>query len=142
MTPLQQIDFVFFYIREKISIGVHWGYFNIWTHVQKTPETKINQTLFDEIILKLKEDGLLTEINNLGSQPTYHVTFKGLTFNGYVSEQQTLQMERERLRILDEKTLKLTSWTTRLTWIIAIGTFVAAIYYLLEILNHWICIYL
>src|SRR5690606_28755231 len=107
MTPLEQIDFVFFYIRDKITTGADWGYFNIWTHVQKTPETKINKTLFDEIILKLKEDGLLTEINNLGSQATYHITFKGLTFNGYVSEQQTLQMEKERLRILDDKTLTL-----------------------------------
>jgi hypothetical protein len=141
MTPLEQIDFVFFYIRDKITTGADWGYFNIWIHVKKTPETGINKTLLDEIIFKLIEDGLLTEINNLGGQKTYHITFKGLTFNGYVSEQSSLQMEKERLKILDEKTLNLTSWTTRLTLIIAFGTAIVAIYYLLEILNHWLCIY-
>jgi len=141
VTPLEQIDFVFFYLREKVTSGGHWGYQNIWFHVKGASETGINKTLLDEIIVKLKDDGLITEINNLDSQSTYHVTFKGLTFNGYASEKQSLQAEKERLKILDEKTLKLTSWTTRLTWIIAIGTFVAAIYYLLEILNHWFCIY-
>ncbi len=83
MTPLEQIDFVFFFIRDKIQVGGNWGYNNIWNHVEKTTEAKINKTLFNEIIDKLKEDGLVTEVIQEAAQPTYHVTFKGLIFDGY-----------------------------------------------------------
>lgn len=83
MTSLEQIDFVFFFIRDKIQVGGNWGYNNIWNHVEKTTEAKINKTLFNEIIAKLKEDGLVTEVILEAAQPTYHVTFKGLIFDGY-----------------------------------------------------------
>lgn len=138
MTDLEKIDFVLTFIKIKMEVSAYWGYGIIWTHVEKTTELKINKTLFDEIINKLKEDCYIVDNE---TKDACRVTFKGLTFNGYVSEQLSHQEENARLRTLEEKTLKLTIWTTRLTWIIAIGTFVAAIYYLLEILNHWFCIY-
>jgi len=140
MTPLEQIDFVFFYIRDKIQVGGDWGYNNVWNHVEKTTEANINKTLFNEIINKLKEDELITEDIG-GPQLTYHVTFKGLIFEGYNLQWSNSQREINELKSLrtssqsnSEKMTKLTNW-------VMIGTTIAALYYFLEILNHWFCIY-
>ena len=138
MTDLEKIDFVLFYIKTKMADSAYWGYGPIWAHIQKTTELKINKALFDEIINKLKEDGYIVDNN---TNDACRVTFRGLTFNGYVSEQSFLQMEKKRLKTLEEKTLNLSRWTTRLTIIIALGTGIAAIYYLLEILNNFFSIY-
>ena len=141
MTPLEKIDFVFFYIREKISVGGNWGYNNIWNHVKQTDEADINETLFKEIIRKLKRDGLLTEVNNPESQLIYHVTFNGLTFDGYTEERKSLDAEKLQLTNIQNRILKLSSKMNCLTAIIAVGTGFAAIYYIFEILNHFFCIY-
>ncbi len=141
MTPLEQIDFVFFFIRDKIQVGGNWGYNNIWNHVEKTTESNINKTLFNEIINKLKEDELITEVDQKDAQPTYHLTFKGLIFEGYKQQWSDLQKENNEIKSL-RKTSNINSLKmTRLTRWVMIGTSIAAIYYLLEILNHWFCIY-
>lgn len=134
MTPLEKIDFVFNFIKNKIEIGGDWGYYNIWNHVEQTKELQINETLFKEIINKLKEDGLITETSGRYSQHTYHITFKGLTFQGYKYQAEESQRLQRAVTSLSVRTF----W---LTVVIAGGTFVAAIYYLLEILNHLFSIY-
>ena len=141
MTSLEQIDFVFFFIRDKIQVGGNWGYNNIWNHVEKTTEAKINKTLFNEIIAKLKEDGLVTEVNQEAVQPTYHVTFKGLIFDGYNQQWFDSQKENDELKSLRQTSNVNSLKMTRLTKWVMFGTSIAAIYYLLEILNHWFCIY-
>lgn len=141
MNSLEKIDFVFFFIREKISVGGYWGYINVWNHVSQTEEADINKTLFKEIINKLKEDSLIIEINEIDGQPTYHVTFKGLIFQGYVTEESNNQKEFEEVRNLRQSTVDLQKGLNRLTFWIVIGALIAAIYYLLEILNHFFCIY-
>lgn len=139
MNPLEKIDFVFLFIKDKINVGGNWGYGHVWSHVEKAEEYEINQTLFKEIISKLKEDGLITEVDNYSTAPTYHVTFKGLVFDGYVAERERLDTEKLRLRDLDYKNQKLSHALNKLTCFIAIGTVVAAIYYLIQIFEYFFC---
>jgi hypothetical protein len=126
MTPFEKIDFVFFYIKDKIQVGGHWGYNNIWNYVERTPEIGINKIMFDEIIKKLKEDGYITEKNIPEAQPVYNMTFKGLLFNGYNQEYKETQKLQQNVASLSSRTF----W---LTVVIALGTLIAAIYYLIEI---------
>lgn len=127
MTPLEKIDFVFYYIKDKIQVGGNWGYHNIWNYVNATSEADINETMFKEIIQKLKNDGYITEKQIPDAQPVYNLTFTGSLFDGYNKNQVKIQ--------------KLSRQTRFLTVVVSIGTGVAAIYYLLEILNHLFCIY-
>lgn len=135
MTPLQQIDFVFFYLRGKISAGGQWGYQNIYFHVNQIKESGINETLLKEIIVKLKEDGLLTEINNLGSQPTYHVTFEGLIFQGYVKADSEARKESQEVRNLRQATVDLQARMNKLTWWIVFGTIASVVVGILTLLK-------
>lgn len=141
MIPLDQIDLVFFHIRDKIQTGGNWGYNNIWNFVEQTSEAKINKTLFNEIIKKLKEDELISEIIQEGYQSTYHITFKGLIFEGYKQQWTDSQLEKDELKSLRHASHINSLKMTRLTRWVMIGTSIAAIYYLLEILNHWFCIF-
>lgn len=139
MNPLEKIDFVFFYVKDKISVGGHWGHGHIWSYVERATEFEINLTLFDEIISKLKEDGLITEIDNSPAAQTYHVTFKGLVFDGYKTERESLNAEKLRVRNIENQNQKLSSVLNRLTFLIALGTGIAAIYYLLQIWDYFFC---
>lgn len=87
MTSLEQIDFVLFYIKEKIQYGGSYGFKNIWFHVEKTPETDITTpTLLKEILKRLLDDGFITETTHPEAQNVYHLTFKGVLFQGYKKE--------------------------------------------------------
>lgn len=84
MTPLKQIDFVFFYLKEKIQVGGSWGYQNIWSYVERTPETGITTpSLLRDILNRLVDDDFITETILPESQPVYRLTFKGALFVGY-----------------------------------------------------------
>jgi len=141
MTPLEQIDFVFFYLKDKIQAGGSWGYYNISNYIDKCPETKINKVMLTEIVQKLKDDGYITEKQMPEAQPVYHVTFKGLIFEGYTKEYETSMKETVWLKNIQIQTLTTSRKLNILTWIIAIGTGIAAIYYILEIFSHWFCIH-
>lgn len=150
MTPYQQIDFVFFYIKDKEQFSASFSTEYIWNlYVSKTLEAGINRMIFDEIIKQLVADGYITELPLSDSpQRMYHVTFKGRSFNGYVEQQTILVENQKRLKALESANLLYQSNSVKnsrnlnyLTIILAIGTSIAAAYYILEILNHWICIY-
>jgi len=116
MTPLDKIDFVFFYLKDKIEIGGSWGYYNIWNHVEKTPTTGIaSQKLLREILTRLTEDGFITEITQPEAQSTYHLTFKGVLFQGY---------KKKALNTKIKNALYLAS---------LVAVIIAGLYYLLEI---------
>ena len=83
MTPLEKIDFVFFYIKEHTQFGGCVSEFAIQDRVKKTPETKITPTLLKEIINRLKTDKFITELILPEAQPVYHSTFEGVLFQGY-----------------------------------------------------------
>ena len=150
MTPLEQIDFAFFYIKSREQLSASWSAEYMWNlYISKTPESGINRTVFDEIIKQLVNDDYIRELPiNDSSQKSYHVTFKGRIFNGYVEYQSSLRENNERISGLEEEnrkfqdaTLKNSRYLNRLTLILTIGTGMAALFYLFEILNHWFCIY-
>lgn len=152
INPYKQIDAIFFYIKKKIALGASINSEYIWNlFVDKTPELEINKLMFSEIISKLIEDGYITELRkaNEGQDvTTYHVTFKGQIFEGYESQQKLLNEQKARLADLENRSREFQDETTNnakrlnvLTVILALGTSIAAIYYLLEILNNWVRIY-
>jgi len=123
MKPLEKIDFVFFYIKDKINAGGQWGYNNIWNHVKETKEVEINETMFKEIIKKLLNDGYITETQINEGQNVYNLTFEGQLFDGYLSQAKEIS--------------KLSNETRRWSALVTAATVVGGIYALFEILK-WI----
>ena len=69
-------------------------------------------------------------------------TFEGRWFirhqGGYVGKSQSLDAERKMVVFVQNETLKNARYLNRLTLILAVGTSIAALYYILEILkNHY-----
>lgn len=140
----KKIDFIFFDFKKKATHGIGISRDYIWNFlVSKTPELEINKTMYDEIIRKLVEDGYVREELAAGSPPTYHLTFNGLSFKGYEEEVNTQNAEKTRLGNLESENqlfqregLNNARRMNLLTLILAIGTGIAAVYYILEILHH------
>ena len=149
MTPLEQIDSVFFFIKSKEQISARWSTEYIWNlYVKKDSEAAVNKQQFDEIINQLVSDDYIRELPVIdSSQKTYHVTFKGRIFNGYIDYQNSLTENNKRIVALEEENRKFQKSSLRssrqlnlLTAILAAGTLLAAVYYILEIVS-WFCIY-
>ena len=86
MKPLEQIDFVFFYIKEHTQSGGSVSEFAIKDRVERTPEKNITPTLLKEIINRLKTDKFITDVILPETQPIYNLTFEGVLFRGYEKE--------------------------------------------------------
>lgn len=89
---------------------------------------------------KLALDGYLKRLG--GVNPTFGLTFEGRWFirhqGGYVGKSQSLDAERKMVVFVQNETLKNARYLNRLTLILAVGTSIAALYYILEILkNHY-----
>ena len=135
MTPLEKIDKILYFLKERSDIGAGFSREYIWNlYIEKTPELKINRHLYDEILKKLVEDGYIRETKNSMDQPVYYTTLKGLSFDGY----QNIELEVLKLK---KKSDLLADRSIVLTALVALGTLVSAVYYLLEILNHFYQIY-
>lgn len=150
MTPLEQIDFVFSYIKNKEDLSASFSTEYIWNlYVSKSPETQITRFIFNEIIRQLIDDEYIRELPIIeSSQKTYHVTFKGRIFEGYVANNIASKQSIKRISDLEEenrkfqkRALKNSHQLNCLTIILAIGTMIAALYYIIEILNHLFLIY-
>lgn len=141
MNPYNQIDFVFLFLKERSELSADFSKEYIWNQIKQTTEIKIDKQVFEEILQRLLDDGYVKEILKPETQPTYHLTFNGRIFEGYFYRNESLNEGREWVKNLQDQTLKNSKWLNRLTWIIAIGTLFSAIYYILETLNHWYCIY-
>lgn len=141
MTPLEQIDFVFFHVKSKIKYGGSYGYQNIWFYVDATPEANINPTLLKEILKRLVEDGLVTETIQPDTQSVYHITFKGVLYEGYDKNYLTINKKEQFETYIQTQNTKNGKNLNRLTLILTIVTGITAIYYVLEILNNLFCIY-
>jgi predicted transcriptional regulator len=140
MNPYKQIDFVFFFLKERSELSADFGKENIRNHIKLTPEIKINTQIFEEILQRLLDDGYIKETIRPETQPTYHLTFNGRIFEGYFNKNNSLNEDREWLKNLQIQTLENSKKLNKLTWIIAGGTFFAAIYYIIEIVKNWFCI--
>ena len=141
MNSFKQIDFVLSYLKERSELSADFAKENIWNYIRQTPEIGINKQIFDEILQRLVDDGYIKETIREKTQPIYHLTFNGRIFEGYLNRNISLNQEREWLKHLQILTLNNSNKLNLITWIIAIGTLIAAIYYILEILNHCYAIY-
>lgn len=148
MDYLKQIDTVLFYFQKKAEFGGSLKSNEIWNALQVIPSIGINdQTIFENILDRLEEDGFIKEESSNKEYTLYHITFKGLLFHGYENEkaladQQSKEMALQRVRTseIEEMTYKNGTRMYYLTWILAIGTSIAAIYYLMEIGKYLVSI--
>lgn len=135
MTSLEKIDKILNFLKERSDLSASFSKEYIWNlYVNKSPELQITRQIYDEILTKLVEDGYVREEIQKDSQPFYHLTMSGYLFEGYLSSQKETQK-------LQQTAISLSQRTFWMTVVIAFGTLVAAIYYLLEVLNHFFCIY-
>lgn len=100
---------------------------------------------YNAIIQKLVDDGMLSEKDAFDLPPEsrpeeYNITFKGRLWfeaGGYQGERNRLNAENTRVNTVEKRQRAYESNMVLLTWILAIGTSIAALYYLLEIQkNH------
>lgn len=135
MNPLEKIDAILNFLKDRSDLSASFSKEYIWNlYVSKTPELDINRQVYEEILKKLVEDGYVREENEKNFQSVYHLTMKGLLFEGYLNNQ------KENQKLLQTAT-SLSNGIFWLTTVIAIGSGAAAVYYIFEILNHFYCIY-
>lgn len=116
----------------------------------------IDNFIFKSALLKLVKDGYVTEysknttdkiFNTPRTDYFYDISFEGICFinnGGYEFEyrkSQTQQIEysdlQKRQSLLEEKQLKIQSQLVFLTFLVALGTLIAGLYYVLEILSFF-----
>jgi hypothetical protein len=133
MTPLEKIDKILNFLKERSDLSASFSKEYIWNlYISKTPELKINRQLYDEILKQLIEDGYIRENKTEDSQPNYHLALKGLIFDSY----QNQELEIQKLK---STTQKLTYRNYVLTALIALGTLIAAWYYLTQLWDYYFC---
>lgn len=137
---LQKLDFVLNYFKNKKEFSATYNYSLIEMYVKRTPEMNITILMLKEILEKLVSDGYLTKTEKSTGLTSYNISFKGLVFEGYVSSYIASQKEKIRVNMLEEEQRALaysqkeiSQKMNNLTLWVAIGTIIAAIYYLLEI---------
>ena len=99
----------------------------------------LKNTLLTNALLKLYKDGYVyidhkqSVFPDWGVVAYYRITFTGLFFirnGGYSTERHKTIEERERILALEKQ-------NRFLSFVISVGTSIAGLYYLLEILKHW-----
>lgn len=116
----------------------------------------IDNATLHSAILKLVKDGYVNQESEKTTDPLfnsprtnnyYRISFEGLFFikkGGYENqnlENKKKEIEYEKIQSEQKRQalnlVRLNYWLVVLTWVIAIGTFVAALYYLIEILKFF-----
>lgn len=132
MSPEQQIDFVFLFLKDKFQYGTQYSKDYAWsTYVSASPEVGINKLMYDEIIRLLIEEGYVREV--ILDQPFLHITMKGLIFVGYNRTKEALDANEKELGRIRNLQIQQSSQMSFLTMLVAVGTLVAAVYYCLAI---------
>jgi len=136
MTTLEKIDSVLNFLKSRQDQSVQFTKEYIWNfYVSKTPELEINSQLYNEIFITLLDNDFIRENKQeQGFPSTYNVTIKGLSFSGF--HQAQLQSDRDKVNLL-----LLNKRTLMVNLIIALGTLIAGLYYILEILDKFFQIY-
>jgi hypothetical protein len=93
----------------------------------------------DQVFDKLQKDGYLAFIKGTSKDDpdSYHITFEGQLFEGYLAQYRNKMENSNRIKNLENSTLENAKKLNTLTTWIAIGTIIAAVYYLIEIYNHF-----
>ena len=118
-----------------------------------------NSTLHSALLKLVKDEYVNQDSENTTNQifntprtnHYYKISFEGLVFiknGGYQNQNDEIQRKQNELSDLKSQQsahsislVRLNRWLVILTWVIAIGTFVAGIYYLIEILKAFgICV--
>lgn len=120
----------------------------------------IGNSTLHSALLKLVKDGYVNQdsenttdqiFNTPRTNHYYKISFEGLVFiknGGYQNQNDEIQRKQNELSDLKSQQsahsislVRLNRWLVILTWVIAIGTFVAGIYYMIEILKAFgICV--
>ena len=140
----QKIDHVFFTLRLLYHSGIGVEKEKLWELVTIKPNTHdINRILFEGIVNKLLEDGYIQKTTKHSNTHTiYNLTLKGTIFLGYVHQVKKENEEKIKIKELENKTEKLqndaienANRLNKLTFWLVIGTSIAAIYYIIEIIK-------
>ena len=107
----------------------------------------VEKYIFESALLKLSKDSYVFETNKYINEPLksdFNISFEGIVFiknGGYRQEALVAQRKEDAYALLNveqklhaSSLLRVNERLASLTWIIAIGTGIAAAYYLLEIL--------
>ena len=98
---------------------------------------------FERAILMIEKDGYVFSKDKSipsGSRTTFYISFEGLVFleqGGYRGEYERNLSEAARLASLESRQAQAERNLLILNSLIAFGTLVAAVYYVLEILRHY-----
>lgn len=94
-------------------------------------------------LLKLVKDNYVNQdfqkIGTLNGN-LYEISFEGLSFiseGGYVLREKRNRLQDKKLNDIEITQSLQQKWILRLTWVIGIGTLVAGVYYLIEILKFF-----
>jgi hypothetical protein len=135
MTILEKIDYILNFLKSRQDLSAQFTKEYIWNfYVSRTPELQINSQLYNEIFVTLLDNDLIRENKQEGFPSTYNVTIKGLSFSGFHQAQLQSDRDKANLLLLNKRTLMV-----NLT--IALGTLIAGLYYILEILDKFFHIY-
>ncbi len=138
------------FVSSSRFIGVHK--IQLFEHL-KAFEPELIDGILDEVIAKLIEDkyirhayynNVIVDGKNIPNVPFYTLTFDGLFFlnnGGYAGEMKRENAENIRVETLEKSQKANANRMTYLTIVIAVGTAIAAWYYLIEVgkFYHWWC---
>lgn len=101
-----------------------------------------DKTLYSALLKLVKDDYVYEDFQKIGTLNgnLYNISFEGLSFiseGGYVSRKERNQSQDKKLNDIAILQSFQQRWILRLTWIIGLGTLVAGVYYLIEILKFF-----
>lgn len=142
LKPIEKLDFVLNYLSTNKS---RKGGLSLVSILKDTQPIINDGDELLKVLEKLEKDGYIgfKERMPLNKPPLiyfYYATFSGEYLNsqgGYQELHRKENLEKTRLQDIELKATVNRKTVTSLTWIIAVGTFVAALYYLLEILKYF-----
>lgn len=144
MTQIQiltKIDHVFLKLKEQtnLSASVNYNYIKNLI-VDNHPEYNIDALTLSNIIAQLIKDEYLSvqKATNKDEEDMYYVTFQGQLFEGYLAQYRNKMANSNRIKKLEDLTLENAKKLNTLTTWIAIGTIIAAVYYVIEIIKNFL----
>jgi hypothetical protein len=120
LSPLQQIDFILLVIKERTDSG-GISFLDLITHLEET-KYLCGFTLAKEILKKLEKNEKI-----LFQDDVYKLTFEGRIFNGYESEQISLDAKNEDDVQYDQRAEENAKRLNFLTGYLAVGTIALAV---------------
>ena len=155
MTPIEQIDAVLKLLAEDETLQPYASDGEILAAlIVKYPESehlgygmdtlRILNKLVKDGYVDFKEDNFKSGHILIERPNKYFITFDCGLFHqqgGYAEQLRNQNSHDARMESLEDSAKANRQWMLWLTVLVALGTTVAASYYLLEILNHWYFVY-